>query len=63
MIIIYMYILYKKPIQLETLNIVRYLHSHHINLLPDAVYERNYPNNVTELPSILVECITFYETY
>lgn len=65
-----MYILYKKPIQLETLNIVQYLHSKNITFLPSMIIEKNYPKFVTELPTIqynnkiytgLEEVISLYE--
>lgn len=67
-----MYILYKKPIQLETLAIVQYLHSINIFFLPDTIIERNHPSFIKELPSIiykdklysgLEEVITLYESY
>lgn len=66
------YVLYKKPIQLETLNIVQYLHSQNINFLPNVIIEKNYPSYVTELPTILYDkklyigidiCVKLYETY
>ena len=37
------YVLYKKPIQLETLNIVQYLHYKNISFLPNVIIEKNYP--------------------
>lgn len=46
------YILHKHPIQLETLDIVQYLHHQQINLLPTAIIERNHPPHITDLPSI-----------
>ena len=46
------YILYKQPIQLETLNIVQYLHNQLMNLLPSVIFERNYPPHITDLPAI-----------
>jgi hypothetical protein len=64
------YILYKHPIQKDTLAIVQYLHARGILLLPLVCIERNHPDWVTELPSIetehsrykgLKECIEFYE--
>jgi hypothetical protein len=66
------YVLYKKPIQLETLEIVQYLHSlGHRNVTPLCCIERNYPFWVTELPAIetengdryigLDECVKYYE--
>lgn len=65
-----MYTLYKNPIQLETLYIVKYLHSRNITFLPSIIIERNYPSFVTELPTIqynhtvykgLKEVISLYE--
>ena len=65
-----MYTLYKNPIQLETLYIVQYLHYKNIMFLPSIIIERNYPQFVTELPTInyknknyngLVEIISLYE--
>lgn len=50
-----MYILYKKPLQLDTLYIVQYLHSINITFLPHSIFERNHPPNVTNLPSILYD--------
>ena len=67
-----MYILYKHPIQLETLHIVQYLHHNHICFVPATIVERNHPPNVIELPTIyynytwysgLEQCIQLYETY
>lgn len=64
------YILYKLPIQKETLAIVQYLHARGILLLPSACIERNHPEWVTELPSIqtehdkyvgLTQCLRFFE--
>ena len=65
-----MYILYKNPIQLDTLYIVQYLHHKNIMFLPSIIIERNYPPFVTELPTInyknkiykgLEEVILLYE--
>lgn len=50
-----MYILYKQPIQLETLHIVQYLHYCGIVFLPHTIFERNHPSFVKELPSILYQ--------
>jgi hypothetical protein len=66
------YILYKNPIQLETLYIVQYIHSLGISLLPKAIFERGIPIEIYKLPSIydinekilyhgLDETIEFYE--
>lgn len=66
------YILYKQPIQYETLHIVQYLHFLGISLLPKHCIERSYPDWVTALPSIYVpqtgeqyigldECVLFFE--
>lgn len=66
-----MYTLYKGPIQLDTLAIVQYLHSRGIALQPGLIVERNYPNYVTQLPSILYmgqiysgvqQVVAFYES-
>jgi hypothetical protein len=66
-----MYVLYKNPIQLETLNIVQYLHYNNIIFLPNTIIERNYPHFITELPTIvynnniysgLTEVVSLYET-
>lgn len=64
------YILYKNPIQLDTLYIVQYLHSIGINIIPKYCIERNHPKWATELPSIETKngqkyiginaCIHFY---
>jgi hypothetical protein len=53
------YTLYKKPIQLETLEIVQYLNSVGIICVPETIYECNYPHYVTELPSILYKNTLF----
>lgn len=65
------YTLYKQPIQLETLHVVRYLYHSGIYILPTVIVEHGHPPNIT-LPSIyhhdtnelyegLEECIRFYE--
>jgi hypothetical protein len=47
------YILYKNPIQLDTLEIVQYLYSRgHKNVAPACCIERNHPTWVTMLPAI-----------
>lgn len=66
------YILYKHPIEIETLYIVQYLYSINIDIRPKFCIERNHPNWVI-LPSIqttegekyigIKECIYFYEKY
>ena len=72
-----MYILYKKPIQLLIIRAFKELirkarYKHNIHLTPTFCIERNYPQNVTDLPSIycndnkrwyygLDECVNFYE--
>jgi hypothetical protein len=66
------YILYKNPIQLDTLAIVQYLHSLGCNAQPRLCIERGHPAWVTELPSIETsggqryigfdQCIQFYES-
>ena len=67
-----MYVLYKNPIQLETLYIVQYLYHEHIPFLRNTIIEINYPSFVTYLPTIfynnmlyigLNECIKLFETY
>jgi len=65
------FILYKNPIQYDTLYIVQYLHSLNINAIPEFCIERNYPSWVSSLPSIKTEndeyyiglnqCISFFE--
>ncbi len=64
------YILYKNPIQNDTLAIVQYCKSIGIDILPTLVVERNYPHSITNLPAIatrsgvyqgLDKCISFYE--
>lgn len=37
------YVLYKKPIQYDTLYIVQYLHYLGINIVPTCCIERNHP--------------------
>ena len=66
------HVLYKEPVQLETLAIVRYLMSVRIDLRPRACVERNHPQWATELPAIedgagnrhvgLRACVAFYES-
>jgi hypothetical protein len=48
-----MYILYKNPVQIETLNIVQYLHYNKISFLPNTIIERNHPQFVSDLPTIV----------
>lgn len=66
------YILYKQPIQYETLHIVQYLHFLGIAVRPLICVEREHPSWVSDLPSILIpstgerfigldECVQFYE--
>lgn len=66
------YILYKNPIQMETLSIVQYLYSEGIIFIPKAIFERSYPSEISKLPSIydlsekklyhgIDEVIKFYE--
>jgi hypothetical protein len=54
-------ILFKNPIQYDTLYIVRYLHSlgYH-DSIPKMIIERNYPVNVIELPTLFVDNEYFY---
>ena len=67
------YILYKNPIQIDTLEIVQYLYSlGHKDAVPNCCIERNHPSWVTQLPSIetdqgmryigLQQSIFYYET-
>ena len=48
------YVLYKNPVQPDTLAVVRYLHSVLPTLAacPAACVERNHPPRVTELPAV-----------
>ena len=48
------YLLYKGPVQLDTLAMVRYLHSQGIDLQPALCVERQHPEWVAALPSIEV---------
>jgi hypothetical protein len=50
-----MYVLYKNAVQLETLYIVQYLHYNNIHFLPTNIIERNYPEFVTNLPTIVCD--------
>jgi hypothetical protein len=63
------YVLYKRPVQLETLSIVQFLNSVGVDMRPSSVVERNHA--VGALPSIwhagtlhegLDACVAFYET-
>lgn len=68
------YILYKHPVQLDTLAVVQYLHHNgHTNAAPIACIERNHPTWAAQLPSILCtktsqmyigkhEVVRFYES-
>lgn len=68
-----MYVLYKKPVQVDTLAIVRYLfHEHGFDARPSMCIERAHPAWVTELPSIMdldddsvhvgfEECVKYFE--
>ena len=65
------YILYKAPVQLETLSIVQYLHSLGKLARPLYCIERSYPGWVHRVPSIetssgdkyigIDECVEYYE--
>ena len=66
------YVLYKRPVELDTLNAVQYLHHIGVSVEPQACIERNHPPWVTMLPAIhdltsqrmyvgLDACISFYE--
>lgn len=53
------YVLHKNAVQLDTLSVIRYLHSRHapqLSVTPTACVERNWPDWVVQLPSI--ECST-----
>lgn len=54
-----MYVLYKNPIQIETLNIVQYLHYNKISFLPHTIIERSHPSFVKELPTIVYNNKTY----
>ncbi len=65
------YVLYKNPIQLDTLACVQYLFSKGIDARPSYIVERNYPTFCTDLPTIksengdcyigLFQCLGFYK--
>ena len=66
------YVLYKAPIQLETLCVVQYLYALGIDLRPTSVVERNHSVRATALPAVhevaidewhvgLDACVRFYE--
>jgi hypothetical protein len=67
------FVLYKNPVQADTLDIVRFLHSASIfDASPSCCIERNWPPWVTELPAIkdladgtefvgLQRCVSFWE--
>lgn len=68
------YILYKNPVQFETLAIVQYLYSLGIDMRPNVILEQGHPKECVVLPSImdvsnnmyysgLEECIAFFETH
>lgn len=66
------YILYKKPISLDTLDIVQYLYKNDIDLRPKTIIECNWPSEITKLPSIKIgnelyigfdQVVVFYEKY
>jgi hypothetical protein len=49
------YILYKNPVEMKTLQVVRYLHHMgHQTTEPMHIFERNHPVDVKELPTILI---------
>lgn len=49
-------ILFKNPIQYDTLYIVRYLHSLGFHdSVPNHIIERNHPTYIKELPTLSVE--------
>lgn len=57
------YILYKNPIQLDTLAIIQYVHNINKDVsMPKYIYERNYPLNIKVLPTIyLIDKDKYYE--
>jgi hypothetical protein len=66
------YVLYKNPVQLDTLEIVQYLHSQgYKNVAPSCCIERNHPSWATRLPAIetmdghrfvgLEACVKYWE--
>lgn len=67
------YVLHKAPLQLDTLEIVQYLHYIGKSMSPITVCERNHPHWVSALPSIedcngmrfvgLDACVTFWQTH
>jgi hypothetical protein len=68
------YILYKNPVQLDTLAVVQYLHfMGHTDLLPQSIFERCFPGEISQLPAVydtrdhrlylgIDEVISFFET-
>jgi hypothetical protein len=66
------YTLYKNPISFDTLYIVQYLYKNNIDMRPKIIIERNWPQEVTELPSIkfgnelyigFEQVVDFYQKY
>jgi hypothetical protein len=68
----YRHIIYKNPVQLDTLAIMQYMHSQGIDMKPLQIIERQYPYWVTQLPSIydvdnsqqlvgFENCVQYYE--
>lgn len=66
------YTLYKNPIDLDTLAMVRYLYANSVVLLPTVIIERKHPEKIV-LPAIyeyetnqlyegIDECVRFYES-
>ena len=66
------YTLFKKPVQLDTLAVIQYLHHLGKDFRPSKIIERNHADWVTQLPSIrdeqtglkyigLENCVNFWE--
>ena len=67
------FVLYKNAVQMDTLEIVRFLHATHVpGASPACCVERNWPPWVTELPAIkdlddgreyvgMQRCVSFWE--
>ena len=64
------YVLYKEPVSLDTLEIVQYIHTNGITILPKYIIERNHGTGIPTLPTIvcdnkvyagLQEVVKFYE--
>jgi hypothetical protein len=49
------YILYKEPISLDILYLIQYLYSQGIDFRPNVIIERNFPEDITQLPTVRYE--------